>query len=150
MPRLVVVEGKKVGNAVDVGESPLAVGRLSSCELPIDEPQASRRHFEVLRRRGTVYVKDLGSKNGTFLNEAKLDGEATLRDGDRLRVGTTVVCFEASAPPLPPGTKIGPYELQGVAERREGLTIHDALHPGLSRQVHVELLDAGDKHAPAF
>lgn len=150
MPRLVVVEGKKVGSEVEVGEAPLAVGRLSSCELAIDEPQSSRRHFEVLRREGAVWVKDLGSKNGTYLNEARLDGEATLRDGDRLRVGTTVVCFEASAPPLAAGTKIGPYELQQVAERREGLTVHDALHPGLSRQVHVELLDEGDKQAPAF
>ncbi|MEZ0227359.1 MAG: protein kinase, partial [Planctomycetota bacterium] len=86
----------------------------------------------------------------TYLNESRLEGEAKLRDGDRLRVGTTVVCFESSAPPLPAGTKIGPYELQGVAERREGLTVHDAHHAGLSRQVHVELLDEGDKHAPAF
>ncbi len=150
MARLVVVEGKKVGSEVEVGEAPLAVGRLASCELPIDEPPASRTHFEVLRKAGPVHVEDLGSKNGTFLTESRLDGEATLRDGDRLRVGTTVVCFEASAPPLPAGTKIGPYELQGVDERREGLTVHDAHHAGLSRQVHVELLDAGDKHAPAF
>src|SRR5579859_6679141 len=100
MARLVVVEGKKTGAAVEVGEVPLSIGRLASCELPIDEPQASRKHFEVLRREGAIWVKDLGSKNGTFLNDAKLDGEATLRDGDRLRVGATVVAFEASAPPV--------------------------------------------------
>src|SRR5437867_3410746 len=100
MAQLVVVEGKKPGGAVEVGQTPLAVGRLSSCELPIDEPQASRRHFEVSRREGAVWVKDLGSTNGTFLNDERLEGEAKLRDGDRLRVGATVVAFEASAPPL--------------------------------------------------
>src|SRR5436853_1001467 len=132
MARLVVVEGKKPGVAVEVGQAPLAVGRLSSCELPIDEPQASRRHFEVLRRGGSVWVKDLGSKNGTYLNDSRLIGEAALRDGDRLRVGTTVMTFETAPPPLAAGTKIGPYELGQVVERRDGLTVHEARHASLA------------------
>jgi serine/threonine-protein kinase len=148
--RLVVVDGKKKGAHVDLGDKAVAVGRLASCELPIDEPQASRRHFEVHKRDGVAWVKDLGSKNGTFLNEARVEGEAKLKDGDRLRVGVTVVAFDAAPPALPEGTKIGPYELGAVHDRHEGLTIHEARHASLARTVHVELLDAGDRSAPAF
>ncbi|HZU95821.1 MAG TPA: FHA domain-containing serine/threonine-protein kinase [Planctomycetota bacterium] len=150
MARLVVLEGKKVGASVELGEGKISVGRLASCELAIDEPQASRKHFEVEKRKGAAWVKDLGSKNGTFLNDTRVDGEAALRDGDKLRVGATVVAYEAAPAALPPGTKIGPYELAGVHERREGLTVHEARHSSLARNVHVEVLDPGDKLAPAF
>jgi serine/threonine protein kinase len=150
MPRLVVLEGKKPGAQVDLGDRSISVGRLASCELPIDEPQASRKHFELQKRSGAFWVRDLGSKNGTYLNDSRLDGEAALKDGDRLRVGTTVMAYEAAPPPVPSGTRLGPYELGGVHERREGLTIHDAHHASLGRSVHVELLEEGDKSAPAF
>ena len=150
MPRLVVLEGKKTGAQVDLGERTISVGRLGSCELPIDEPQASRKHFELQKRSGAFWVRDLGSKNGTYLNDTRLDGEAALKDGDRLRVGTTVMAYESAPPPVPAGTRLGPYELGGVHERREGLTIHDARHASLARSVHVEFLQEGDKSAPAF
>jgi serine/threonine-protein kinase len=150
MARLVVTEGKTIGALVELADTPVAVGRLASCDLPIDEPQASRRHFELQRKDSDVWVRDLGSKNGTFLNEVRLEGQTALKDGDRLRVGTTVICYEAAPRPLPLGTRIGPYELASVHERRVGLTIHEGRHASLARTVRVEMLDAGDPSMPAF
>jgi pSer/pThr/pTyr-binding forkhead associated (FHA) protein len=148
--RLVIVQGKNAGASVELGKTALAVGRLASCELPIDEPQASRRHFEVEARGPAVYVKDLGSKNGTYLNEGRVDGEARLSHGDKLRVGTTVVAFETEAAPFAAKARIGPYELGAELGRREGLTLHDGRHVALARNVVIEMLDAGDPGAPVF
>lgn len=71
------------------------IGRLSGSEVEIEDPGASRRHAEI-RRRGEQYVVvDLGSTNGTLLNDAPVS-EATLEDGDRITIGRTVLEFRRS------------------------------------------------------
>jgi serine/threonine-protein kinase len=104
----------------------------------------------VERRGGEAWVKDLGSRNGTFLNDERIDGEAKLEEGDRIRVGATVIVFEVGPAPLPPGTKLGPYEVTGVAERRRGVTVQLARHASLNRSVLVDVLEPGDPAAPRF
>ena len=71
------------------------IGRLSGSEIEIEDPGASRRHAEI-RRQGEEYVVvDLGSTNGTLLNDAPVS-EATLEDGDRITIGRTVLEFRRS------------------------------------------------------
>ena len=68
------------------------IGRLSGSEVEIQDPGASRRHAEI-RRDGEEYVVvDLGSTNGTLLNDAPVS-ESTLEDGDRITIGRTVLEF---------------------------------------------------------
>ena len=68
------------------------IGRLSGSEVEIQDPGASRRHAEI-RREGEEYVVvDLGSTNGTLLNDAPVS-ESTLEDGDRITIGRTVLEF---------------------------------------------------------
>jgi pSer/pThr/pTyr-binding forkhead associated (FHA) protein len=68
------------------------IGRLAGSEVELQDPGASRRHAEI-RRQGDDYVLvDLGSTNGTLLNDSPVK-EATLSDGDRITIGRTVLEF---------------------------------------------------------
>jgi pSer/pThr/pTyr-binding forkhead associated (FHA) protein len=67
------------------------IGRAPECELRIDDTYASQQHARVFGKGGSWYVEDLGSTNGTFVNEQRLAAPAMLTPGDKIRVGTTVV-----------------------------------------------------------
>jgi pSer/pThr/pTyr-binding forkhead associated (FHA) protein len=74
-------------------EGELAViGRLSGSEVEIQDPGASRRHAEIRRDGGDFVLVDLGSTNGTLLNDSPVS-EASLEDGDRITIGRTVLEF---------------------------------------------------------
>jgi hypothetical protein len=67
------------------------VGRAPECDLLIDDTYASQQHARVFGKNGAWYVEDLGSTNGTFVNDQKLAAPAMVQPGDRIRVGTTVL-----------------------------------------------------------
>ena len=69
----------------------LTVGRAAGCQVTIDDTYASQIHARVFNRQGQLFVEDLGSTNGTFLNRQKVQGPQVMRRGDRLQVGNTVM-----------------------------------------------------------
>jgi hypothetical protein len=68
------------------------IGRLSGSEVEIQDPGASRRHAEIRREGEDYVVVDLGSTNGTLVNDTPVS-HATLEDGDRITIGRTVLEF---------------------------------------------------------
>jgi hypothetical protein len=80
------------GSRFDLSASELTVGRAPGCHVSLpDDTFASTLHARVFARDGTVYVEDLGSTNGTFVNGLRLSAPAVLRPGDQLQVGSTVM-----------------------------------------------------------
>jgi pSer/pThr/pTyr-binding forkhead associated (FHA) protein len=75
---------------VKIGPS-MTIGRAPECELLIDDTYASSQHARIFGKNGTWYVEDLGSTNGTFVNDQKLAAPAMVQPGDKIRVGTTVL-----------------------------------------------------------
>lgn len=70
----------------------MTVGRAAGCTVPIPEDTyASQIHARVYRREDQTWVEDLGSTNGTFVNDARIASATAVRRGDRLRVGGTVM-----------------------------------------------------------
>jgi hypothetical protein len=69
----------------------MTIGRAPECELRIDDTYASQQHARLFARNGSWFVEDLGSTNGTFVNDQKLAAPAMLQPGDRVRIGQTVV-----------------------------------------------------------
>jgi hypothetical protein len=67
------------------------VGRAPECELRLDDTYLSQQHARIFGKNSTWYVEDLGSTNGTFVNEQKLGAPAMIQPGDKVRVGTTVL-----------------------------------------------------------
>jgi pSer/pThr/pTyr-binding forkhead associated (FHA) protein len=90
--RLVVVEpADRKGHTFDLGDE-LTVGRAEGCGVTIpDDTFVSQVHARVFRRDGSLYVEDLGSTNGTFVNKKQVSAAVPLRKGDRLQVGKTVL-----------------------------------------------------------
>jgi len=73
----------------------ITLGRASDCTIPIKDRFLSRRHAEILNDRGTWYVRDCGSVNGTMLNGVKLAETSLLRPGDRIGLGDSEVVFHS-------------------------------------------------------
>lgn len=86
-PRLVVdrADGHDAGVAYDLME-PVTLGR-GDVEIQLGDPFASSRHAKITRQGRTVVIEDLGSTNGTYLNDEPLSGPQPLHDGDRIRIG---------------------------------------------------------------
>src|SRR5688500_6049826 len=88
---LEIVEGNDAGRQIPL-ESVVDIGRDPSLPLHLDEDtQVSRRHARISAQGGQAAVEDLGSTNGTFVNEQPIHSPRTLRPGDRVRIGTTVI-----------------------------------------------------------
>jgi pSer/pThr/pTyr-binding forkhead associated (FHA) protein len=91
-PRSIVVrepDGAKP-RTVHVAAS-MVVGRAPECDVRIDDTYASQQHARLFGKNGAWYVEDLGSTNGTFVNDQKLAAPAKVQAGDKIRVGTTVL-----------------------------------------------------------
>jgi pSer/pThr/pTyr-binding forkhead associated (FHA) protein len=93
---LEIVEGDDAGRQTPL-EGSIEIGREGSTGLPIDDEQASRRHTRVTAEGDHALVEDLGSTNGTYLNGQPIEGQRTLRPGDRLRVGLTIFELRTAA-----------------------------------------------------
>jgi hypothetical protein len=92
--RLVVesVPGHDRGMEYDV-EDGATLGR-GDVEIHLEDPFASTRHARLVRQGGVVVLEDLGSTNGTYLNEELLEGPRPLHAGDRIRIGDSTFIYE--------------------------------------------------------
>ena len=88
-PSLVLPDGRRV----TMGDQPIAIGRLPESAVALSDPNASRRHAEIVRRDGAVVIVDLGSTNGTLVNGTPVT-EVPLSDGDEVTIGATVLRYE--------------------------------------------------------
>ncbi len=94
-PRLIVDSSDtlQVGHTIPL-EGGITIGRSEGATLPIDDQFVSHMHARILRRGAYHYVEDLGSTNGTFLNDRRVDDDAQLKVHDALRIGQTTLRYE--------------------------------------------------------
>jgi hypothetical protein len=94
-PRLVVerAPGHDPGMIYDL-DGTIVLGRGDTAEIRLQDPFASSRHARVYEQGRILVIEDLGSTNGTYLNEELLDGPRPLHPGDRVRIGDSEFSFE--------------------------------------------------------
>jgi hypothetical protein len=87
-PQLVVrrAPGHAEGMIYDIGEGAV-LGRGDGSDIRLDDPFASSRHARLVFQGGVVVLEDLGSTNGTYLNDELVQGPQPLHPGDRVRIG---------------------------------------------------------------
>ena len=89
--RLVIVEpSDRAGAEFSLGEE-LTLGRAAGCSVVLDEQYVSQVHARAFVRDGSVFVEDLGSTNGTWVNGSRAVGQMPARPGDRVQVGNVVM-----------------------------------------------------------
>lgn len=69
--------------------APLEIGRSRGSGIALHDSEVSRRHARLAAHDGTLFVEDLESKNGTFLNGRRVTESIEVREGDAIDVGTT-------------------------------------------------------------
>ena len=90
---LVLYSGSEPGRRFTLADGTLALGRAPDCPVLLDSAGTSRRHAELQVAGGVVQLRDLGSVNGTHVNECRLTDTVTLKDGDMLRLGDVLLKF---------------------------------------------------------
>lgn len=87
---LVVVQGKPEGLEIPLKSERFLIGRDRDCNLRPNSDLVSKHHCVFVKSEDALTVEDAGSTNGTLVNNVRIDGPATLKDGDLVKVGPLV------------------------------------------------------------
>jgi len=91
MPMLIVYEGELEGQRWVIDQDQVTIGRGSDCDIMLPERQVSRHHARIERDDGDYLLRDLGSKNGTYVNGQEVrDKPYYLKDGDEIQIALCV------------------------------------------------------------
>ena len=89
---LVVIYGSELGKKYNLNAPSLVIGRSSKCDIQIDQESISRNHTKIVNTSKSILIRDLGSTNGTYVNDEPID-EYVMRDGDLIKIGRTIFKF---------------------------------------------------------
>ena len=92
---LVVTRGPNTGSEFALEHVITTVGRHPDSDIFLDDVTVSRRHVEVEQTTTGYVVRDVGSLNGTYLNQQRIDGDSAMENGDELQVGKFKLVFIA-------------------------------------------------------
>ena len=90
-PCLTVLTGTSTGQIHKLIQGTHVIGRKQDCQLRITDDGISRRHAQIRCDGDRVWIEDLGSRNGTFINTRQVDGTTLLEDGDKIQIGRATV-----------------------------------------------------------
>ena len=122
--QLVVAEGSRAGQVIPVMGDRFVVGRADDCNLKPRSELISRYHCEITLRDGAAFVRDMGSKNGVFLNENQITETQELKNGDKLSIGPLKffvhITVEMKAQKMPKVQSVSDAVARTVALQSEG------------------------------
>lgn len=90
-PKLKVLEPAEMAGQVFALGDELTVGRAAGCQITLDDTYASQLHARIFTRDDQLFVEDLGSTNGTYLNRRKVAAPMVVSRGDQIQIGSTVM-----------------------------------------------------------
>ncbi len=77
-----------------IGEG-MVIGRAAECQVCLEDEFASHLHSRISLSQGGYLIEDLGSTNGTYVNGRKINYPVELRNGDRIKIGKTILEFRS-------------------------------------------------------
>ncbi|MFN2594556.1 MAG: FHA domain-containing protein [Actinomycetota bacterium] len=122
---LVIMDGPRSGTTIDVSTR-VTLGR-EDADVRIDDDQISRVHAEAVNAGDGLEIRDLGSLNGTWVNDKRIEGTTRLRDGDIFRIGATRIAVgsagQAQRPFAPSRAQTTRTGRARIASRKASATI---------------------------
>jgi hypothetical protein len=91
---LTITQGPQTGDSGQFVDHVILIGRGSDCQLVLDDDYVSTRHARIVDGPDGVYVEDLGSTNGTYVNNQRITSPTTIGFGDVVRIGRTILRLE--------------------------------------------------------
>jgi len=147
--RLVVVKGRPEGMEIPLPMPQFLIGRDPRCNLRPSSDSVSKLHCAVVQRKDEVFVRDLKSSNGTFVNNDRIHGEVKVKDGDLIKVGPLVLAVKievAEGDAMPPS---GTEEDQAVSWLLDFSPGGTADHPELGTKTTIMDMSGARKPEPA-
>jgi len=97
MPEFVIQSGKHAGKKLRLPSPEILIGRDESCVIRLTSRDVSRYHCRIRRTESGWTVRDLGSSNGTFVNDVEIQQEQELKPGDAIRTGPLILQFKGES-----------------------------------------------------
>ncbi len=141
MAVLTWLSGKNKNQRIPIGEQ-LVLGRAKSVDVRLDDRRSSREHTRVFVDQGQFKVEDMGSRNGTFVNDTQVVGgkPVTLNPGDILRIGLSWFYFgEPTISEDNLDVFVG-YKVTRQLLHHQGGMLLEAVQEALERKVHLRVL----------
>lgn len=125
--------GLPLTKRIDLARSVMRIGRDTSNDIVLEDTEVSRRHARLEARGASWVLMDVGSTNGTFLNDRELDGYVRLRRGDRLKIGSHIFKF-LTGDDVESAYHDEIYKLS-ITDNLTGIANQRALHEELRREL---------------
>jgi len=94
-PRVFMIsQGNQAGLTAELSAGVVMIGRGADCQLILDDDYVSTRHARVVSTPNGIYVEDLGSTNGTYVNGQRITAPTTITLADTVRIGKTILKLE--------------------------------------------------------
>lgn len=132
MPMLIVRDGDMSGQRWLIDQEKMVIGRGTDCDITIPKRQISRHHAEIERDDQGYLLRDLGSKNGTFVNSEQVSGKPRrLKDEDEIQIALCITLGFVAADATLPLELTGPHRGLNVdqAARRVFVNAHELTPP---------------------
>ena len=91
---LVVTQGSQTGQSAALADGVILIGRGADCQIILDDDYVSTRHARVVSGENGVYLEDLGSTNGSYVNGQRITAPTTITMSDTIRIGKTILKLE--------------------------------------------------------
>lgn len=155
--QLVISEGKEAGREFEFDQASVVIGRTAECDVILYEAGVSRKHARITSDERGIFIEDLGSSNGTLVNNVRVNGSKELRDGDQISMGPVIFSFkpmelEPTAPGDDPPAEGGQHtRVVSMAELKKSRNKAVAMLPqDASREEVAEMVRRPTKVVPAM
>ena len=91
---MMITQGNQAGLSADLSGGVIMIGRSADCQLILEDDYVSTRHARVVSSPNGIYIEDLGSTNGSYVNGQRITAPTTITLADSVRIGKTMMRLE--------------------------------------------------------